>query len=303
MGSRDCRLADRCRVTPELVNASDVDWEMLIAVSVRLLEQDVDGAARLVAEALNASITPAITPFRYTGPACGLAQLIHLARTSGDCRLADAARQAVQFADSDRLLADAYEETWPSLRVPYGVPVASWSNNPADYRLVPVNELPAPWNLRKSYCPASQRYHELEREALTGSRLVRLARRLRLTPPLDEQTARATAWRQFHAELASDHTDVFPCEQHTFALPEWEKAVDIAYGLLQTQRPWQQTAVYHHFLKQRQVTEPLPGVERLAWSLLADPIRWHSNTGQLSNGQHRACGAVSVGLSNILVQT
>ena len=55
-------------------------------------------------------------------------------------RLADAARQAVQFADSDRLLADAYEETWPSLRVPYGVPVASWSNNPAPKTRVTKSE-------------------------------------------------------------------------------------------------------------------------------------------------------------------
>jgi hypothetical protein len=280
---------------------ASVGWDRFLTtvtdVMLRSQLRDLDLTA-VITDALAASVTPAVTAFRLTGPACGMAELLHRAARTNDCRAFDTVRASVAWADCDRLLEEAYAAAWPSLRQPYGVLMSNWSDDPNEYQLVPLDTLPPPWNLRDSACPAAERYHTLEEEATRKESS--LMRRLLNRNVVNEGQPREGAWAAFQSELASGATT--PCGLHDLSPSQWIEAVNVANTTIESERPWDRDSVYRAFRDQRGVEEPLPALERLAWSLLSRPITWSPGSPSVEDGQHRICGATAAGLTEILIR-
>ena len=253
--------------------------------------------SKVASDALTVSITPGISPFRLPGPARGLGQLLHGAKLRDDYRVYERVRREVQGAEADRLLSQAYTSTWPELRLAYCVPVARWSSDRSDYRQVEVARLPPPHNLQRG-CNCAHRYEEFEQQCSISQRTLwaRLSGQ-----PADPHRVRAEAWLLFQDSLRSGNQGA--CELHRLATPKVRgDAMEMVTGLIDNAPRWEESTVYVNLREINGVGEPLPPTERLAWSLLSEPVVWVPGVNALVNGQHRLCGAAAAGLERLWVQ-
>lgn len=294
-------MIDADEVVVSWESVEDVTSDELLATVTAVLDRLTDDTWRegsdAVAAAINASRTPGITPFQLTGSPCGIAELLRRAHQAWSCRIYETVRASIETAEADRLLGEALELTWPSLRAPYGVPMASWSNDPASYRLMDLATLPPPHNLRRD-CPSGERYHQLEQLALNPEQHSIWRRRGPIG--IDPAAARRDAWNTFQGKLRDGTRQ--PCSLHVMSHQEWTDAVTLAVAMRDQYRPWVANTVFQQMLTARRVGEPLPPVERVTWSLLRDPITWDTRCLEVSNGQHRICGAIAAGLTQVLVR-
>lgn len=265
-------------------------------------ERTLREVSRIVADAVNAYRDPNLSSFQLPGPARGVAVLLYETYRRGGHPFA-LALQVFRQWDVESLLADAWA-TIPAEEVArYGVPVAIWSDNPGDYRRIPLNALPPPHNLWKhghnpdiyaSYIalPSPERGRQFPSRRHT---------------PAPTRTAQVVAARRdgFNRYVAAVKAgDVQLSDVAPWSAQEWADAVTFAHALTLQCRPWTKQAV-DTAIRTRYALTPdarLVGEPQLVNILLNDPVRWRPGATELEGGQHRVFAAALAGQTDILAR-
>lgn len=257
-----------------------------------------EGLVDVTAHSANMDRVPELSQFNLPRPALVMAHMLYSARTYNDHRVYEVVRNHVQGMEADWLLADAVKAIWPHLSPVYVARMAMFGDKRECYELVAPAELPAPHNLNRG-CSQGPHFDALTKRCV---RRARFRSFLRPGTPVDENAARAAAWREFQDEFRSGATH--PCELHQRVdRTGWEYAVDVAVRLWRDVPDWNVETVRRAFRAAVGGGEPLSDRDRLAWSFLADPIHWPKGAAQLSDGQHRLCAAAQLGIPELLVRT
>lgn len=287
------------------ITAGDISQDEFLAAVIEVLEAAsvaeelvLRALARAAADAVNASHDPNCSPFRLPSSSTGAAVLLHEAYLRGGLTLATLMRTLNQW-DVEALLADAWETIPSRERLGYGVPVAIWSSNPDDYKLMPLNALPPPHNLWKhGHDPAVYASYvdppEPERRFLRRRR-----------PQQTRQEVIQFRREQFDRYVRDVQSGTVTLRGGQRWTPrQWKSAVDFAYALTRGCRPWTKARIEAAIRTRYRLTADaqILGEAKLVNILLNDPVRSAPGATQLENGQHRLFAAALAGQTHILAR-